>query len=195
MTIPVRVLDARLAAMDRAGIDVAVLSLSTPNVFFLPAHEQAGLARRMNDAYAAAMAAHPGRIRAFASVPMDDPDAALAVPAADRQRATVKVRIAFDELDPRILPDMGVKVTFLDLEGEEVQTAGPQVGIPASAVRSQDGGDVVLVVVDGRVESRAVRLGSALGDEIEVLSGLVAGEAVVVEGPEGLAAGDRVQVQ
>ncbi|MGH3681664.1 MAG: amidohydrolase family protein [Natronosporangium sp.] len=71
-------LTARLDAMDAAGIDVAVLSLSTPNVFFLPAAEQAGLARRMNDAYAAAMAAHPDRIRAFASVPMDDPDAALA---------------------------------------------------------------------------------------------------------------------
>lgn len=70
-------LTARLAAMDAAGIDVAVLSLSTPNLFFLPGPEQAGLARRMNDAYAAAMAAHPDRIRAFASVPMDDPDAAL----------------------------------------------------------------------------------------------------------------------
>jgi aminocarboxymuconate-semialdehyde decarboxylase len=71
-------LPARLAAMDRAGIDVAVLSLSTPNVFFLPPELQAGLARRMNDAYAEAMAAHPDRIGAFASIPMDDPDAALA---------------------------------------------------------------------------------------------------------------------
>jgi aminocarboxymuconate-semialdehyde decarboxylase len=71
-------LTARLAAMDAAGIDVAVLSLSTPNVFFLPAPEQPGLARRMNDAYAEAMAAHPDRIKAFASIPMDHPDAALA---------------------------------------------------------------------------------------------------------------------
>jgi aminocarboxymuconate-semialdehyde decarboxylase len=71
-------LAARLAAMDAAGIDVAVLSLSTPNVFFLPPDRQAGLARRMNDAYAAAMAAHPERIKAFGSIPMDDPDAALA---------------------------------------------------------------------------------------------------------------------
>lgn len=71
-------LPARLAAMDEAGIDVAVLSLSTPNLFFLPAAQQAGLARRMNDAYAEAMAAHPDRIKAFASIPMDDPDAALA---------------------------------------------------------------------------------------------------------------------
>jgi aminocarboxymuconate-semialdehyde decarboxylase len=71
-------LDARLAAMDETGIDVAVLSLSTPNVFFLPAQQQADLARQMNDAYARAMADHPDRIRAFASIPMDDPDAAVA---------------------------------------------------------------------------------------------------------------------
>jgi len=71
-------LSARLDAMDAAGIDVAVLSLSTPNVFFLPAERQAALARVMNDAYAQAMADHPDRILAFASVPMDDPDAALA---------------------------------------------------------------------------------------------------------------------
>lgn len=70
-------LDARLAAMDAAGIDVAVLSLSTPNVFFLPAAEQPALARRMNDAYAQAVADHPDRLKAFASIPMDHPDAAL----------------------------------------------------------------------------------------------------------------------
>src|SRR5262245_32888445 len=71
-------LDARLAAMDAAGIDVAVVSLSTPNVFFLEPPDQPDLARRMNDAYAQAVADHPTRIRAFASIPMDDPDAALA---------------------------------------------------------------------------------------------------------------------
>lgn len=80
-------LTARLTAMDAAGVDVAVLSLSTPNVFFLPADRQADLARRMNDAYAAAVAAHPDRLKAFASIPMDDPDAALA-----------ELHRAFDEL-------------------------------------------------------------------------------------------------
>jgi aminocarboxymuconate-semialdehyde decarboxylase len=71
-------LAARLDAMDAAGIDVAVLSLSTPNVFFLPPAAQPELARRMNDAYAEAAAAHPDRIKGFASIPMDQPDAALA---------------------------------------------------------------------------------------------------------------------
>jgi aminocarboxymuconate-semialdehyde decarboxylase len=70
-------LRARLEAMDAAGIDVAVLSLSTPNVFFLPPHAQPDLARRMNDAYAQAVADHPGRLGAFASIPMDEPDTAV----------------------------------------------------------------------------------------------------------------------
>lgn len=71
-------LRARLDAMDAAGIDVAVLSLSTPNVFFLGPGDQPDLARRMNDAYARAATDHPDRIKAFASIPMDNPDAALA---------------------------------------------------------------------------------------------------------------------
>ncbi|HET6214812.1 MAG TPA: amidohydrolase family protein [Micromonosporaceae bacterium] len=71
-------LSARLDAMDAAGIDVAVLSLSTPNLFFLGPRDQPELARRMNDAYAQVAADHPSRIKAFASIPMDAPDAALA---------------------------------------------------------------------------------------------------------------------
>jgi len=83
-------LAARLDAMDAAGIDVAVLSLSTPNVFFLDAEAQPALARRMNDAYAQAVADHPGRLRGFASIPMDDPDAAL----AELHRAMGELRLS-----------------------------------------------------------------------------------------------------
>jgi aminocarboxymuconate-semialdehyde decarboxylase len=83
-------LDARLEAMDAAGIDIAVLSLSTPNVFFLPPEDQPNLARRMNDAYAEAVSAHPDRLRAFASIPMDVPDAAL----AELRRALGELRLA-----------------------------------------------------------------------------------------------------
>jgi aminocarboxymuconate-semialdehyde decarboxylase len=83
-------LDARLAAMDAAGVDVAVISLSTPNVFFLGPADQPALARRMNDAYAQAVADHPTRIRAFASIPMDDPDAAL----AELHRALGELRLS-----------------------------------------------------------------------------------------------------
>lgn len=118
------------------------------------------------------------------------------VPAADRQKATVLVRIDFETLDPRILPDMGVKVSFLrepeadaSVEGE----ARPTVLVPKQAVRSADGTDYVFVVRDGLAERRAVRVGAANGDQIEVLSGLAAGERVVVAGPADLAHGSKVQ--
>ncbi len=67
----------RLDDMDRAGVDVAVISLSTPNVFFTTADRQPFVARMMNDAYAETRAAHPTRFRCFASIPMDNPDEAL----------------------------------------------------------------------------------------------------------------------
>ena len=67
----------RLEDMDRVGIDVEVVSLSTPNVFFADAQHQPEIARMVNDAYAELIAQHPARFKAFASIPMDDPDAAL----------------------------------------------------------------------------------------------------------------------
>jgi aminocarboxymuconate-semialdehyde decarboxylase len=67
----------RLEDMDRVGIDVEVISLSTPNVFFTDAEHQPEIARMTNDAYAALIAQHPARFKGFASIPMDNPDAAL----------------------------------------------------------------------------------------------------------------------
>lgn len=67
----------RLEDMDRVGIDVEVLSLSTPNVFFAEAQQQSAVARLVNDAYADLIAQHPGRFKALASIPMDSPDEAL----------------------------------------------------------------------------------------------------------------------
>jgi aminocarboxymuconate-semialdehyde decarboxylase len=67
----------RLADMDRVGIDVEVLSVSTPNVFFAEGKAQAEVARLVNDAYAELIAKHPTRFKGFASIPMDAPDAAL----------------------------------------------------------------------------------------------------------------------
>ncbi|MDE2977605.1 MAG: efflux RND transporter periplasmic adaptor subunit [Acidobacteriota bacterium] len=117
------------------------------------------------------------------------------IPAADRQRATVLVRIGFDEFgDPRILPDMGVNVAFL--EGgppeEEVPDAAPRLWIPSEALRSDGGRPVVFVVRGETVERRAVTTGLEDGGDIEVLAGVSAGERVVIEGPPALAGGDRV---
>jgi HlyD family secretion protein len=133
------------------------------------------------------------------------------VPSADRAKATMKVRIGFDpstgsgssragsraeKLDPRILPDMGVKVSFLT-ERAPVQTAAPRARllVPKAAVRSDAGRDVVFVVHDDRVERRAVTAGAADGDQIEIVSGLTAGEKVVVDGPAAMKDGDKVTVK
>ena len=118
------------------------------------------------------------------------------IPTADRQKATVRVRIGFDGLDPRILPDMGVKVSFLRDEPAAGTAAPPAQGllVPKAAIRTVDGKSIVFVVKEDRVERRAVSVGLATGDQVEVLSGLSAGERVVVEGPPTLKDGDKVKV-
>jgi RND family efflux transporter MFP subunit len=112
------------------------------------------------------------------------------IPTADRQKATVKVRVGFETLDPRILPDMSVKVAFQSAGA--ASTAPRGVTLPRAAVRHRDGRDVVWVVRDGRVERRAVSVGPARGDEVSIAAGLSGGDRVVVEGPDSLADGDRV---
>ena len=116
------------------------------------------------------------------------------IPTADRQKATVKVRISFEALDPRILPDMGVKVAFL---GEERRSDQPPVQalVPREAVREVQGKQVVFAYRDGALERRAVSVGSARGSDLEIIAGLSPGDQVVVRGPEGLHDGERVKVK
>ncbi|MFQ5793025.1 MAG: efflux RND transporter periplasmic adaptor subunit, partial [Acidobacteriota bacterium] len=115
------------------------------------------------------------------------------IPTADRDKATVRVRVAFEELDPRILPDMGVKVAFLGEEAAAADARSPILLIPRAALRAGTGRDIVFVVGNGRVEQRAVTVMGAQTGEVQVVSGLSAGEKVVVEGPRDLADGDRVE--
>jgi RND family efflux transporter MFP subunit len=119
------------------------------------------------------------------------------VPTADRQKATVKVRVAFDQLDPRMLPDMGVKVAFLSApaEGAAGAPAAPRLVVPRAALRKDGDADVVFVLRGERVERRAVRRGAEAAAGVEVLAGLAAGDQVVTEGPATLADGDRVRVK
>jgi hypothetical protein len=112
------------------------------------------------------------------------------IPAADRQKATVRVRVGFDALDPRMLPEMGLKVAFQSVEGNHPVARG--LTIPKNAVRRVDGRDVVWVVREDRVERRAIGVAAAQGDQVSVSSGLEAGEKVVVEGAETLGDGARV---
>ena len=118
------------------------------------------------------------------------------IPSADRQKATVKVRIAFEALDPRILPDMGVKVSFLnERPANQAAAARPRLLVPKAAIRSADGRSIVFVMHDDRVERRAVSVGTTTGEQTEVLSGINAGDRVVVDGPQTLKDGDKVKVQ
>jgi RND family efflux transporter MFP subunit len=116
------------------------------------------------------------------------------IPTADRQKATVKVRISFSQLDPRILPDMGVKVSFLEQvrDGEKNPVRST---VPSGAVRQADGSSVVFVVKDGRAERRAVTIGRDLDGAREILAGVEPGESVVVDGPVGLRDGAKVKVK
>ncbi|MEO7794537.1 MAG: efflux RND transporter periplasmic adaptor subunit [Thermoanaerobaculia bacterium] len=117
------------------------------------------------------------------------------IPSADRDKATVKVRIGFDELDPRILPDMGVKVAFLaDATAGAGGTARPTVRVPRSAIRDDAADKIVFVVgPEGALERRAVSVALGSGDMAEITAGLHGGEKIVIEGPAELVAGARVR--
>lgn len=112
------------------------------------------------------------------------------IPTADRQKATVKVRVGFDEPDPRILPDMSVKVAFQS--GDETVEEAPPIAVPASAVHSRDGRDVVWIVRDGTVERRAITVDVRRNDEVTVAAGLSGGERVVIDAADTLTDGTNV---
>jgi len=116
------------------------------------------------------------------------------IPTADRQRATVEVRVGFNELDQRVLPDMGVKVAFQEVERETTDAAkATGVLVPLDVIRHSEGRDYIFVVIEGRAERRAVATGETLDNNILVTSGLSSGERVVIEGPLELTDGDAVQ--
>jgi len=112
------------------------------------------------------------------------------IPTADRDKSTVKVRVGFDQLDPRILPDMSVKVAFRDNGGA---SAGHAVIIPKGAVLNRDGRDVVFVVQDGHVERRAVTVSDTQNDDSVLSAGVAAGEKVIVNAPADLQDGMAVK--
>jgi RND family efflux transporter MFP subunit len=119
------------------------------------------------------------------------------IPAADRSKATVKVRISIEgPRDTRIVPDMGARVAFLEKAepaGEKRQPL-PGVLIPSGAIRAQGDGNVVYVVDGDRARTRRVTLGQTYSELRQVLDGLKANERVVVRPPANLLDGDRVQI-
>jgi len=110
------------------------------------------------------------------------------IPTADRSKATVKVRIGFDTKDARIVPDMGVRVSFEEKAhaGESAQQRPRGVLVPAGALHHDGNEDVVFVLKDGHARRRAVTAGAGSGDPRLLLAGVSAGESVIVDAPEGL---------
>jgi RND family efflux transporter MFP subunit len=113
------------------------------------------------------------------------------VPAADRQKATVRVRIAIDQLDPRILPDMGVKVRFFD--DRPANGAVPVASLPSGAVLGEQGSTYVWRVIDGRAVRTPVLAGEESEGTRQVLEGLAIGDEVVVGPPATIAEGTRIR--
>ncbi len=121
------------------------------------------------------------------------------VPTADRQRATVQVKVAIVDRDPRILTEMGAKVEFLAPPrpaplGAAQPVERPRIIVPAEAVRSANGHDVVWIVRDGRLQSRDVDAGPVSGNFREIRSGLSGGEQLLVGGIETPREGQRVKL-
>ncbi len=120
------------------------------------------------------------------------------VPTADRSKATVKVRIALKTKDARIVPEMGVRVAFLEglqAAGGDRPAAPRGVLVPPEAIRQDAGADVVFVARDGRAERRPVTLGAAMGGSRLVVAGVAAGEPVIVDAPASLKDGDTVTTE
>jgi HlyD family secretion protein len=117
------------------------------------------------------------------------------IPSADRGKATVKVRVVLEQKDERVVPDMGVRVTFLAAKSKGPKsTATPVAGmlLPPEALVQRDGADTVFVVNEGQAQQRAVKLGADVGKFRLVTEGLKAGETVVVSPPAELKNGSNV---
>lgn len=115
----------------------------------------------------------------------------MIVPTADRTKATVLVKVRFNKLDPRVLPEMSVKVAFLSRPLAPAEMT-PRLAVPETAILRRDGKAAVFVIENGKAIYTPVTTGEAIGDLRAVTSGLAAGRKVVVAPPPDLASGDRV---
>lgn len=122
------------------------------------------------------------------------------VPTADRQRATVQVKVAILDRDPRILPEMGARVDFIEAAASDSgAVAGAATGaparfrLPAAAVRERGGQTVVWIVREGKLAMRPVEAGPVSGGFREIRGGLAGGEVVVTGGVEAPKEGMRVE--
>ena len=118
------------------------------------------------------------------------------IPTADRQKATVRVRVGFDAIDPRILPDMGIKVAFMDRASSAVETATMQgLALPASAVVRRDGREVLFLYDEGKARRQAVSALALADGKVLVRSGLAPNARVIDAPPDTLSDGSTVKIE
>jgi RND family efflux transporter MFP subunit len=119
------------------------------------------------------------------------------VPAADRGKGTVKVRVALEQKDARLLPDIGTRVSFLAGKGDAASPQAPRGAlVPAAAVVQRDGRDAVFVVVDGRARMHAVTPAKPDAGALKSIpAGVAAGDRVVLSPPATLQDGAAVQAE
>ena len=116
------------------------------------------------------------------------------IPTADRQKATVKVRISFDTLDPKILPDMGIKVAFLEDKTQGADAEVPKPTLKSSAIIQTGGRAYAFIYNSGVIEQREIRTGATKNDITEILSGLTAGDRIVDNPSNKLKNGMKVKI-
>jgi RND family efflux transporter MFP subunit len=116
------------------------------------------------------------------------------VPAADRQKATVRVKVAFQDADDKILPDLSARVSFT-AEPTTGKTGRTRVMVPATAIRTVDGKKGVFRIVEGRAKFQPIRTGPETQGQVEVLEGLSGGEQLVSTSAGEIRDGDRVRVE
>jgi RND family efflux transporter MFP subunit len=118
------------------------------------------------------------------------------VPAADRGKATVKVRVAMENKDARIVPDMGVRVSFLEAKPAVATQAPKGVLVPAKAVVKRDGSESVFIVSNGKAHRQTVQPAAQPSGDMRLIPASVnAGDSVVVAPPDDLHDGADVSVQ
>jgi RND family efflux transporter MFP subunit len=118
------------------------------------------------------------------------------VPTADRAKATVMTKVAFNRLDERVLPDMSAKVAFLGAELSDSAASAPaKLTVPSTSITERDGKQVVFTIREGRATETPVRTGERLGTQTVVTEGLTQGETVVNRPPAALSGGTKVKTK
>ncbi|HEV8538498.1 MAG TPA: efflux RND transporter periplasmic adaptor subunit [Bacteroidota bacterium] len=117
------------------------------------------------------------------------------VPTADRAKATVLTKVRFDDRDTRVLPEMSAKVHFLSKELAEKVNAPPKLAVNSNAITTHHQKKIVFVCRDDIISEVPVEVGGSIGSMVEILSGLSAGDKVVVKPSEGLRSGMKVNVK